>query len=517
MKRPLTHRIALLAALVLVTLASGCAVNPVTGKSELSLIPESQELAIGAEQYVPAQQSQGGQYTVDPTLTAYVKTVGQRLAKVSDRQLPYEFVVLNNDVPNAWCLPGGKIAVNRGLLTQLDNEAELAAVLGHEIVHAAAKHAVHGMQRGMLLQGLLLATAMSAKDSQYANYIVGGAQVGAQLVAQKYSREDELQADKYGTIYMSRAGYDPHAAVTLQQKFVKLAEGQNQSWLDGLFASHPPSEERVQANRATVASLPPAGELDTQRYQQALAYLESKQPAYKDFDRARTLASNKQFNDALRQVDKAIKIEPKEARFYGLRGDIYLAQDNYGKATSEFTHALGLDDNYYEYYLGRGLARAKQGRKVEARTDLQASNRLLPTAVANNELGELSLASGNKVQAKQYFAEAMNAGGKVGASASMAFAKLDIPENPGKYIEVRPAIDNNGELRAIVANRTSLDLSNISIRFTASVNGQPVQRDVRLGALGAGRQASIGSGWQFSAGDNVEAANAVVTRADVGS
>src|SRR5690606_35992497 len=108
----------------------GCAVNPVTGQRELGFVSAAQELSIGQEQYGPSQQSQGGQFKVDPALTRYVQGVGDRLAAVSDRQLPYEFVVLNNSVPNAWALPGGKIAVTRGLLVELNNEAELAAVLG---------------------------------------------------------------------------------------------------------------------------------------------------------------------------------------------------------------------------------------------------------------------------------------------------------------------------------------------------------------------------------------------------
>ena len=122
------------------TLLTGCVINPVTGDRELALVSAEQEIAIGEQQYEPSQQMQGGEYTLDPELTSYVAGVGQKLAAVSDRQLPYEFVVLNSSVPNAWALPGGKIAVNRGLLTELDSEAELAAVLGHEIVHAAARH-----------------------------------------------------------------------------------------------------------------------------------------------------------------------------------------------------------------------------------------------------------------------------------------------------------------------------------------------------------------------------------------
>jgi predicted Zn-dependent protease len=120
---------------------AACAVNPVTGDRDLILLSGTQELAMGAKNYVPMQQSQGGPYDIDSALTRYVEEVGARVAAASGVDLPYEFVVLNNSVPNAWALPGGKIAINRGLLTEMGSEAELAAVLGHEVVHAARRRA----------------------------------------------------------------------------------------------------------------------------------------------------------------------------------------------------------------------------------------------------------------------------------------------------------------------------------------------------------------------------------------
>ena len=218
--------------LVLLTLCSitlyGCAVNPVTGKRQLQIIPESQELRIGEQQYAPSRQMQGGDYEVDSSLTEYVNSVGQRLAAVSDRKLPYEFEVINNSVPNAWALPGGKIAVNRGLLIELNNEAELAAVLGHEIVHAAARHGAQGIERGMLLQGAVAVSGVAAGGSNYANLAVRGAQMAAGLINQKYGRDAERESDFYGMQYMSRAGYDPRAAITLQEVFVRLSEDRSE-------------------------------------------------------------------------------------------------------------------------------------------------------------------------------------------------------------------------------------------------------------------------------------------------
>jgi predicted Zn-dependent protease len=494
----------LVSTLLSLAIITGCAVNPVTGKRELAIVSEGQELAIGAEQYSPSQQSQGGVFQVDPELTRYVDYVGQRVARVSDRDLPYEFVVLNNSVPNAWALPGGKIAVNRGLLLQLNNEAELAAVLGHEVVHAAARHGANAMQRGMILQGVMMATALSAADSDYANYIVGGAQLGSQLITTKYGRDAELEADNYGMQYMARAGYDPRAAIGLQETFVRLSEGQASGWLDGLFASHPPSMERVAANQRTAQELNVTGELNKQQFDQHLAGLKQMQPAYKGLDEAVALIAKDDYVNAGKTVDKALALLPAEARLHGVKGEVLLAQKQYQAAADAFSAALKRDSNYFEYYLGRGLAKRKLGDNPAARADLEQSNRLLPTALASNELGQIALLSGDRATAKGYFQTAMTAGGSLGNNASNAFVQLDISDNPGQYVVATPALSEQGQLVATLTNRTNLALRGISVEFTASVNGQNIQRLVTIDRLAAGAEGQIGTGWQFTANDLIE-------------
>ena len=226
------------AALFTAVLAA-CSTNPVTGEKDLMLVGEGTELSIGQQQYAPMRQSEGGDYSMDPTLTAYVQRVGDRLAAVSDRKLPYEFAVLNNTIPNAWALPGGKIAVNRGLLTELKSEAELAAVLGHEIVHAAARHSAQQMSRGMLAQGGLLAAQVAASDSDYGGLYMAGAGLAAQLTMQKYGRDAELEADRYGIEYMKRAGYDAQGAVTLQETFRAHERQQGERLVPGTVCEPP--------------------------------------------------------------------------------------------------------------------------------------------------------------------------------------------------------------------------------------------------------------------------------------
>ena len=240
-------RNAILFLLLSFLVLAGCSVNPVTGKREMVLMSTAQEIEMGKQNYAPMQQSQGGVYDIDPVLTAYVQRVGNKVASESDVDLPYEFVVLNNSVPNAWALPGGKIAINRGLLTELESESELAAVLGHEAVHAAARHSAKQQSMRNAHAGWCHGDdGCRGSDSDYGNMIVGGASVLAQAGIAKYGRSAELESDEYGMQYMSAAGYDPQGAVTLQETFVRLSEGRQSDWLSGLFASHPPSRERVQ-------------------------------------------------------------------------------------------------------------------------------------------------------------------------------------------------------------------------------------------------------------------------------
>lgn len=494
-----------LAVILMLAGMAGCASNPVTGNRELGLVSQAAEISMGQEHYRPSQQSQGGLYQIDSGLSAYVNQVGQRVAAVADRNLPYEFVVLNSSVPNAWALPGGKIAINRGLLVELGSEAELAAVLGHEVVHAAARHGAQAMERGMLLQGAMIATAIAASDNQYAGMIVGGAQVGAQLITQRYGREAEREADAYGIRYMVEAGYDPNAAVSLQQTFLRLSEGRGSSnWLDGMFASHPPSAERVQNNQALVQQLRAeghtGGDLGVQRYQSNMAFLHETKPAYDAFDEAMALMAQNNIEDAHDKLDQAIRLLPREARFHGMKGNANLNQRNYRAAIQNYNRALEYDSQYFEYYLGRGLTYSRQGDRARAEADLQASVNLLPTAAAMNELGGLALQRNDISAAKQYYEVAATAQGSIGDSARAAYARLDVGENPARYVNVQAFYDNSGKLMARVSNQSPVNMTSLVIQFRAAMGSQREERNITINRLNSGSTVDIDSTLALPAG-----------------
>ena len=374
---------------------SGCTVNPVTGKSELSLLDESREIELGTQQYQPSQQAQGGRYASDPQLTDYVSSVGQNLARAADRRLPYEFVIIDDSTPNAWALPGGKIAINRGLLLRLSSEAELAAVLSHEIVHAAARHGAKSIERNLLISGVMSAagSAIGASDSRYSDLLDNGAQIGAQFIVSSYGREAELESDRYGMVYMVRAGYDPAAAVSLQETFVALSKDRAPNWLEGLLASHPPSQERVTKNRQTAARLSQTVTVDlTQgfdRYRVNLRRLGELSPAYDLTTDALTALQANDLEQATTLINKALRLTDSEAAIHGAAGQISLASERPRAAAAHFSAAIKINETYFRYFLGRGYAHQALGLLESARRDFEASQRLFQTEAANRALNEL--------------------------------------------------------------------------------------------------------------------------------
>jgi len=446
---------------------TGCSVNPVTGKQQLMFTSMSDDIEIGKEQYKPAQQSQGGVYYLDPKLSDYINAVGKKLAMVSDQsELPYEFVVLNNSVPNAWALPSGKIAINRGLLVQLESEAQLAAVLSHEVVHAAARHGAQRMRDTMLVQAGIAGLGLTLADNDYRSLIIGGASLGAQLTVAKYGRDHELESDLYGMKYMAKAGYDLQGAVDLQTLFVKLSKGQKSSWIDGLFASHPPSPERVAENKKHMLSLQnqTAGKFTGEKeYQTALANLRKQQPAYDLADQASQALHKKKTKQALSLINQAIDLEPKEALFHSTKGLILDQQGKPDLALKAHNRATELYPLQFSYFLNRANTQLSLGNSPAAQQDYQRSMKMLPTSTAALQLGHLFQKSGKPSQAVSYYSQASSAQGKEGQDARLNLALLEINDKPEKYLRIKHQQDPKGPLLVTIENRSPLEIKKVML------------------------------------------------------
>ena len=235
----LTVRLIICAALL-----TGCAINPVTKRNEISLVSPAQELEIGKQGY-PAVIREFGLYN-DAALQAYVNSVGQKLARVSDLpDLEWHFTVVDDPAVNAFAMPGGYIYVTRGILGYLNSEAQLAGVLGHEIGHVTHRHTAAQMtQQELYGLGFGLASIVSPTFQRYS----GVAQQALGLLFLKYSRTDETQADELGVAYSTRAGYDSRE-IPATYAMLKRISGQSGSQLPGFLSTHPEP-----GNRETVTA-----------------------------------------------------------------------------------------------------------------------------------------------------------------------------------------------------------------------------------------------------------------------
>jgi len=240
------------ALLLLAPLFSGCAVNPVTGQQDVVLMSEEQEIALGRKTNQQVLQ-QYGVYD-NQELQAYVKDVGEKLAAKSHRRdLIYRFTVLDSKDVNAFALPGGYIYITRGLLAYLNSEAELAAVLGHEIGHVTARHAVRQYTAAQLanITATLGAIFVPGMNTAASNQLV---QLFGTALLRGYGREHELEADQLGAEYLARVDYDPAAMLDVirtlkdQEKYetrMAQAEGREPRIYHGLFSTHPDNDTRL--------------------------------------------------------------------------------------------------------------------------------------------------------------------------------------------------------------------------------------------------------------------------------
>ncbi len=237
---------------ILATFAWGCAVNPATGRSQLMLVSESQEIAMG-QQADPGISAMFGIYD-DPGLQEYVRRLGDSLAARSERpQLPWTFRVVDDPIVNAFALPGGFIYVSRGILAHFNSEAQLVSVLGHEIGHVTARHSASQMSEQQLAQIGLVAGAVIVPDVASRYGVIAQQALG--LLFLKFSRDDERQADMLGFRYMTRLDYDPREMPDVFAMLGRITEAGGGRGVPLWLSTHPdPGDREERINTLIVES-----------------------------------------------------------------------------------------------------------------------------------------------------------------------------------------------------------------------------------------------------------------------
>ena len=233
----------------LIFIAAACSTVPDTGRQQFNMLNPGQEAQLGLTEFEKIKK--GTPISTDPGYNAAVQRVGARLSRVMpvpDAQ--WEFVVFENDSPNAFALPGGKVGVHTGLFQVTQTDAGLAAVIGHEVAHVVARHSGERMTQGAAAAGAaLLANEMLRRNTDMGTggQVMAGSALGggAFLYVQKFSRKQELEADQLGALYMARAGYDPRESIGLWQRFAQYRAESGAGRTPQFLSTHPLDEVRI--------------------------------------------------------------------------------------------------------------------------------------------------------------------------------------------------------------------------------------------------------------------------------
>ncbi len=363
-------------------LCAGCSVDPVTGRSQLMMMSREQEIGIDKRQS-PFQFSSDYGVTRDGALNQYIGEVGKGLLpSVHRSDMPYNFNCVNAVYINAYAFPGGSIAVTRGILLDLDNEAQLAALLGHELGHVNARHsaeqAAKGQLSSLLVGGLsVLAGTQGAGLGQLTQQL-GALSQGVFLSS--YSRANEREADSLGQEYMVKAGYSSKGFVGLMEMLNSLNKEKPAS-SQMLFATHPMSSERLQTavqRDSTLYGTSRSYPLNRERYMDKTAALRQKKGAILKMQEGEKYLAKEAYGDAQTAFKLAIQKAKQDYTAHVLMAKCLLIQEKSSQALSYANAAKNLYPEEPQGYYLAGLSNSAQKKHSQAFEDFKRCDELLP-------------------------------------------------------------------------------------------------------------------------------------------
>ncbi|MEW5692935.1 MAG: M48 family metalloprotease [Candidatus Hydrogenedentota bacterium] len=373
--------ITLILFIPLICILSCTTTNPVTGEKQVVLLSEEEEKRLGEELYPKYTQQFNGLFQ-DDRLQSYVTEVGRKVASYSHRpNLNYEFNVVNSSEANAYALPGGKISITRGLISSLENEAQLASVFAHELGHISALHTARAYTRSVMAELILTGVGMylEKKDIKYKNYYMLGGYLVTGLVLLKYSRDDEREADKLGIEYLAKADYDPYQFVSVMQ-LLKSLEKRKPHKFEVLFRSHPLTDERIQTALTLYQTQYSqyTGVKNNEEFKTAIAKIKITEPAYALFDKGVESLQNKSITDALAYLKDASGKAPDHAIIRAYYGRALYESGRDEIAYRELESAYLLYPDQFHIRLYKGIADFETARFLEAIKDLKRADELIP-------------------------------------------------------------------------------------------------------------------------------------------
>ena len=369
-------------ALAAAGFAVGCAVDPVTGKKQFMLVSEDQEIQLD-QQYSPLQFSADYGPVQDRKLNAYIDGVGQKLAARTHRpHMPYSFRVVNATYINAYAFPGGSIAATRGILLKMDDEAELASLLGHELGHVNARHSAEQMSKGQLTQAVVggLSVLAGTQGAAYGDMAAQLGSISAGALLASYSRDNEREADALGMEYMVANGYGSNGFVGLMDMLNSLSKHKANS-AELLFATHPMSDERYQTAVTAAQTTYKSAQkkpVYRERYMDNIAKLRAQRGAIEAMQKGEESLLKKNYSDADQQFRIALKKAPNDYTALVLMATSQMVQKKWAVGREYAGMAKKSYPREAQAYHLSGFAKIQLKKYQGAYNDFASYDKLLP-------------------------------------------------------------------------------------------------------------------------------------------
>ncbi len=404
----------------------GCARSPVTGERILVGMSEEQERSIDKEA-APHQFSQDLGAIQDDPVNNYVRSIGGAMSQRTHRpEMPYNYRVLNANYVNAYTFPGGAMGVTRGIMTDMNSEAELAALLGHELGHVNARHAAQRQGKAMVAQVAVVGVNVAASNSKWGQLAGIASQVGSSALLSSYSRDNEREADALGQEYMARSGY-PATGMTDLHKLLVSKHQSEPSMLETMFSTHPMASERVataQRLAETKYKNTAGAPMRRERYMDSIASLRQLKPTIKSCQLGEAAAAQKKLPEAETHFRQALDHSSKDYAANVLMAKVLIAQEKNEAATKYADVAKAVYPQEAQAHKLLGVASLARKDYAGAYASLNEFDKRLPGDPGVLFLKGVSLegAGNRKAAAKHYYEYASNVRG--GNASQYAVGRL---------------------------------------------------------------------------------------------
>lgn len=360
----------------------GCATDPVSGKTVLVGMSQPQEISIDRQQS-PHQFSADYGPVQDAGVGDYLSGVGQQLATVSHRpDMPYSFRAVNANHVNAYAFPGGSIGVTRGILVEMENEAELAGLMGHEVGHVAARHAAEQAGKTLVAQAAVVGGAIYAESQQagLGNVIGGLGSFGAGALLAHYSRNNERESDKLGMGYMAQTGHNPEGMAGLMD-VLRSKNKSRPSAMGLMFSTHPPGEERYRTARRRTTEEYSAysnAPFNRERFMDETAPIHRLKPTILEQQEGEKEMSRQAFQAAESHFRSAVAMTPSDYTGNVLLGKSLMAQERIKEADRFFERAKGIYPREAQARHLSGITKLYSGKYEVAHEEFDRYEQMLP-------------------------------------------------------------------------------------------------------------------------------------------